>query len=222
LNLRVAADNPGVAISDALLPAWERINGVLVRASVPVRLLSDPGPPAEVLDLAVAAALRAPDHGGLRPWRFVFIAGDARRDFGDVLARALAEREPQTGRERLEIERAKPLRAPLLVAAGAALRHDRPGVPVWEQEAATAAGIMNFLNVIDASGFGAIWLSSAALRDSATKRALGFADTDALLGWIYVGTPAFERPRPSRPDPSAFRRFWAGPLRREVADTVSL
>ena len=192
---------------DALL-ASSALDVLLRRASVPPRLLRDPAPNKAALDLAVSAALRAPDHGGLRPWRFVLVEGEARRDFGDVLAASLALRAPSTPPDRLEAERAKPLRAPLLVVAGAVLRHDRPGVPVWEQEAAAAAGTMNFLNALEAVGFGAVWLSSEALRAPLVKTALGFAETDALLGWLYVGTPDPARPRPERPDPEAFSRTW--------------
>jgi len=184
------------------------IEHLLGRASVPPRLLREPAPDAAAIGLAVSAALRAPDHGGLRPWRFVLVAGEARRDLGDVLAASLALRAPGTPPERLEAERAKPLRAPLLVVAGAALRHDRPGVPAWEQEAAAAAGTMNFLSAIEAQGFGGVWLSSDALRDPAVKLALGFAATDALLGWLYLGTPAPDRPRPPRPGPEGFVRAW--------------
>jgi nitroreductase len=67
---------------------------------------------------------------------------------------------------------------------------------------------MNLMNALDAQGFGAIWLSSGALRDPEVKFALGFAATDALLGWIHVGTPAPERPRPARPGPESFWRAW--------------
>lgn len=184
------------------------LEGLLRRASVPARLLQEPAPNAAALDLAVSAALCAPDHGGLRPWRFVFITGEARRDFGDLLATSLARRAPFTSPERLALERTKPLRAPLLVVAGAALRHDRPGVPVWEQEAAAAAGTMNFLNALETMGFGGVWLSSDALRDVHVKTMLGFDGTDALLGWLYIGTPGADRPRPERPEPGPFSRVW--------------
>jgi len=41
------------------------------------------------------------------------------------------------------------------------------------------------------------------------KTALGFAEGDSLLGWIYVGTPGADRPpRPVRPAPEGFRRDW--------------
>ncbi|WP_165585523.1 nitroreductase [Roseococcus sp. SYP-B2431] len=182
---------------------------LLARSSVPARLLRAPAPDRSALDLAVSAALRAPDHGGLRPWRFVFIQGEDRGALGDLLAASMRARAPDTPAERLEVERAKPLRAPLVVAAGAAINHERPGVPPWEQEASAAAGIMNFLNMLDAQGFGACWLSSPSLKDPAVKAALGFAEGDSLLGWIYAGTPGEDRPRPSRPGPDAFRRDWA-------------
>lgn len=180
---------------------------LLARSSVAPRLLLEPGPGAAAIELAVAAALRAPDHGGLRPWRFVAITGSAREALGALLAASLARREPEAGAERLAAERARPLRAPLVVAAGAVLAHGHK-IPVWEQEASAAAGIMNFLNAIDAQGFGAMWVSGPALGDAAVKAALGFAAEDALLGWIYVGTPPAERPRPVRPAPAGFWRSW--------------
>jgi nitroreductase len=181
---------------------------MLARTSVPPRLLRDPAPEPAALDLAVAAALRAPDHGGLRPARFVFVSGPAREALGDLLADSLARRTPDTPAERLSVERAKPLRAPLVVAAGAAIRHDRSGVPAWEQEASAAAATMNFLNALDALGFGAAWLSSGALGDAAVKQALGFAGTDTLLGWIYVGTPDADRPPPRQVDTDGIARHW--------------
>jgi nitroreductase len=190
----------------AMLP--DRLAGLYARASVPARSLYAPGPTPAALDAAVAAAACAPDHGGLRPWRFVFIEGDARLAFGDLLAESMARRAPETPPERIEIERAKPLRAPLLTVAGAAIRHDRPGVPRWEQEASAAAGIMNFLHALDAQGYGAIWLSSPSLQDPVVKAALGFAEGDTLLGYVYAGTPDAARPRPERPEPAPFRRWW--------------
>lgn len=185
------------------------LTALLDRASVPPRLLRAPAPDARSLELAVAAALRAPDHGGLRPWRFLVVEGPARQALGDILATAFAIRNPDAPADRVEQERAKPQRAPMVVVAAAAIRDDRPGVPPWEQDASAAAGIMNLLNALDAMGYGACWLSSPTLKDPAVKFALGFAETDSLLGWIHVGTPAPERPRPQRPDPAGFIRRWS-------------
>ena len=49
---------------------------LLSRQSVGV--LEEPAPQGAELDLILDAGLRAPDHGRLRPWRFVLIRGDAR------------------------------------------------------------------------------------------------------------------------------------------------
>lgn len=191
-------------------PLPEGLLALLARASVPPRHLQTPAPDAQALSLAAAAALRAPDHGGMKPWRFLCIRGADRTRLGDLLAASLAARMPDTPEARLDLERGKPLRAPLIVVAGAALRHDHPKIPVWEQQASAAAGIMNFLNALEALGFGCCWLSSPALGDATVKRALGFAETDALLGWIYVGTPGAERPNPARMAPETLLRDWHG------------
>ena len=52
------------------------IETLLNRNSHP-RLVA-PGPDEAELETILRAALRAPDHGRLRPWRFVVIAGDRR------------------------------------------------------------------------------------------------------------------------------------------------
>jgi nitroreductase len=74
------------------------------------------------------AAVRAPDHGRLRPWRFLTIRGDDRTRFGELLAAALARKEPETPGERLEHERSKALRAPLIIVVA-----DHSKIPAVEQ-----------------------------------------------------------------------------------------
>ena len=76
--------------------------------------IGDPAPDDETLRKIVAAALRAPDHGRLHPWRFISIRGDGRRRLGGIFASALQRRDPKATPEILERERQKPLRGPLL------------------------------------------------------------------------------------------------------------
>ena len=187
------------------------VAALLGRASVGPSHLRPPAPDAAALDLAVAAAMRAPDHGALRPWRFRMIAGEARAAWGRVLAHSLARRIPETPAARLEQEAGKPLRAPMVVAAGAALRHGHR-IPVWEQEATAAAGIMNFMNALHAQGYGAIWLSSSALEDPLVKHSLGLREADALLG----GSMWAPRPPPWHPPRGRMRRA-SGPIGRRLA-----
>ena len=58
------------------------IETLLNRNSHP-RLVA-PGPDEAELETILRAAMRAPDHGRLRPWRFVVIAGDRRELLGHV------------------------------------------------------------------------------------------------------------------------------------------
>src|SRR5262245_25555747 len=84
--------------------------------------LQDPGPSQEELDTMLRGALRAPDHGRLRPWHFVVIAGDERARFGELLADALKAREPGATPDTLERERQKALRAPLILIVAARIK----------------------------------------------------------------------------------------------------
>ena len=83
---------------------------------------TEPAPDDETLAEILRAAIRAPDHGKLKPWRFIVLRGEARRRFGDVMAEAMRRREPGVPENMLAREREKPLRAPLIVAVAAAIQ----------------------------------------------------------------------------------------------------
>ena len=55
----------------------------------------------------LGAAIRAPDHGRLRPWRFIVVRGAARERLGQVLADALKARAPDVPDDVLQRERAE-------------------------------------------------------------------------------------------------------------------
>jgi nitroreductase len=48
--------------------------------------LTEPAPSADVLNNAFQAALRAPDHRLLRPWRYLVIEGEARETLRRVFS----------------------------------------------------------------------------------------------------------------------------------------
>src|ERR1700744_5470305 len=54
---------------------------------------AEPAPDDETLAKILGAAMRAPDHGKLKPWRFIVLRGDARKRFGDVMVEAMKRRE---------------------------------------------------------------------------------------------------------------------------------
>ena len=163
----------------------QAIDLLLTRRSA--RALTEPGPDAAALDLILASAARAPDHGRLRPWRFLLVRGEARLRFGALLGAHLLREHPGTSEESLERERAKALRAPLIVAIAA---HLDAGVkiPAVEQLLACAAAAEAMMLASVALGFGAMWKTGSAAYDAQLRAALGFAATDAIVGFLYLGT----------------------------------
>ena len=155
--------------------------------------LEGPAPDAAALDQILRAGLRAPDHAMLRPWRFLVVEGQARNKLGQLFVDAL---QPKTPEESDKL-RASPLRAPMLIVAIAAVK-DHPKVPALEQIASCAAAVQNMSVAIHALGFASIWRTGAPAYDPRVKQALGLKDSDAIVGYLYVGTPTLrERPVPA-------------------------
>jgi len=165
----------------------------------------------------LAAAMCAPDHGRLKPWRFIVISGDARRDFGQVLADALKQRQPDVSAAMIEKERGKPLGAPLLLVVVARIVEHK-SIPAVEQIIAAGIAANNVLLAASAFGFGGMWRTGAAAYDPAVKSALGVPTTDAIVGFLYLGTPDVEPPSRTLPAPGAFVSEWRADARRESKD----
>jgi reactive intermediate/imine deaminase len=167
---------------------------------------SAPAPAADVLKAALEAAVAAPDHGRMRPWRFILIEGAARVSFGAVLASSLRRRKPDANAGELEREAAKALRSPLIIVVAAKLT-PRPGVPEIEQILATGAAVQNLMLALHAQGFGAAWKTGEAAYDPMVKTALGLDPGDAIVAFLYAGTPGAIAARP-RPPAEDYVRHW--------------
>jgi nitroreductase len=149
--------------------------------------LGEPGPTPEDLDKMLAAAVAAPDHGKIRPWRFLVIQGEARAKFGEVMARSLARRDKEASPQKLEFEKNKAMRAPTLVVVVATPK-DNPKVPEIEQIVAVGAATQNFGVAAHALGYGSFWRTGAVAYDAEVKRELGLGEKDLIVGIIYVGS----------------------------------
>jgi len=88
----------------------------------------DPVPRA-LIEKILEAAAQAPNHHKVQPWRFIVLTGAARERLGDLMASALLARQPDAPAEIVAAERAKPLRAPVLIAVGV----DKPNGPKIDQ-----------------------------------------------------------------------------------------
>ncbi len=184
------------------------------RRSVPPRLLTDPAPTGPDLEIILAAACRAPDHGALRPWRFIVIRDKARERLGAVFAEARRQRDAAASPQDLEAERRKPLRAPLVLAVAAVVSEEHPSVRAVDQVLATGCAAHGVLLAAQALGYGGIWLTGSNCHDPNVKAALGLAPKDAIVGYLYLGTPSAEPPPRPRPDPATLIIPWTHDMRR--------
>ncbi len=169
--------------------------------------LGEPAPDEVALRKIFAAALRAPDHGRLRPWRFISIRGEGRDRLGELLASSLSLRDPQAGPDLLERERQKALRGPLVVVVAA---HFTPAlkVPPVEQLLSAAAAAQNIMIASHALGFAAMWKTGEPAYDPLVKKALGLEAADGIAGFLYIGTPKAMPKPPALLDPADFVRAW--------------
>ncbi len=162
---------------------------------------SDPVP-RELIEKLLNAAVQAPNHYKVRPWRFVVLTGGGRSKLGEIMAQSLKAKFPQLDDAALGKERAKPLRSPVLIAVGV----DKPTeskVLEIENICATAAACQNILLAAHALGLAAKWRTGDAARDPLVKKFLGFAEDQHIVAFLYLGYPAVvpdAAPRPGYED----------------------
>ena len=193
----------------------ELIDFILGRQSVSPKRLIPPGPTDAEIRTMIAAAVTAPDHCGLRPWRFLRIAEAARQSLAALFVEAKRRRVPDADADVFERERDKALRAPVLIAVCARIDPDNPKVPPGEQFASVGAAVQNVLLAAHALGYAGIMLSGEKTRDPLIRDGFGLGDDEALVGFISLGSAAAAAPRKPRPDPDDHLQVWNGPAEEE-------
>ncbi len=169
------------------------------RRSVKAAELLAPGPDMDQLQDILTIAARVPDHGKTMPFYFVVFEGEGRAKIGDVIADVFAENDPVAEVDKIEVERARFMRAPLVVAV--VYRARRGKHPLWEQMMSAGAVCQNLLLAAHAHGFAGQWLTEWYAYDDTVRAALGLDDRDVVAGFVYIGSPPAELPQDrDRPD----------------------
>jgi nitroreductase len=184
------------------------LENLLTRSSN--NMLTEPVPNASELETIIEAATHAPDHGRLRPWRFLVIQGDARQEFVKVLQAATKARNPEATEKDLTMLANKFLMQPMIIAVGTKMTLGK--IMEIEQVLSAGAAAMNILNAIHALGYAGKWVTGANCYDPMVNKALGFNEPDRLVGLIYVGTEKMKLPVLERPKPSDLLSEWTGPV----------
>lgn len=165
------------------------------------REVTAPGPDDAELELILRAALRAPDFGQLRPYRFLAARGEGLERLGRAMERAAVA----AGKPDKVVARAPtlPRRAPLLITVVASPREHK-NVPRYDQELCAACAVLLMQMAARALGYGGLWRSGWLMYDRGFHAELGLADHEQIVGFLYLGTPAEEEGELPAVDSAAF------------------
>lgn len=167
--------------------------------------LSAPAPQGEALENIMQAALRAPDHACLTPWKFVVCEKAGLDKLGEIFEQAAVNADM----DQKQIARATelPKRAPMIIVAIAKYQeHEK--VPWVEQVASCACAVQAMQMAAVAQGFAGIWRTGSYAQNEDVKNAFELQENDEILGFLYLGTSAIKTPSPPKRESSDYFSFW--------------
>jgi len=168
------------------------------RSSAPIPELKEPAPSEVEIRTLIRIATRVPDHGRLAPWRFILYRGAAREEIGEQLAALAEAREGPLPEARLQQERTRFSRAPLVIGVISSPK-DNPKIPQWEMFLSGGAAAMTLVLAANAMGYATNWITNWYSDVAEGRRILGLAPHERVVGFVHIGTfsgAVQERPRP--------------------------
>ncbi|EXJ13507.1 nitroreductase family protein [Imhoffiella purpurea] len=155
--------------------------------------LTAPGPSDAELDLILRAALRVPDFGHLRPYRFLAARGEGLDRLGQAMRRAAIA----AGKPADVVARAPrmPHRAPLVIVAISSPKEDK-AVPRFDQQLCAGCTVLTLQLAARALGYSGIWRSGWMMYDGNFHRELGLEEQERIVGFLYLGTPVIVEKTP--------------------------
>lgn len=191
------------------------VDHLIQRVSVPGQRLVAPAPDDAQLELMFRAAMSAPDHGDLKPQRFIVVRGDAKQRLREVYEEAFVAAYPGSSAEDIAKQADKALRAPMMIFAVAHITEGK--IPEWEQIVTAGVATEHLQLAANALGFGCVWVTGPFAKSPIVNQKLGLEANEKIVGIVYVGTVDGHHPQVNRPHPAPFVREWFGPCSDEPA-----
>ena len=154
------------------------------------------------LQQILEAGIRVPDHGALKPWRLVVIAGK-KRELIDrtVILPEFCKKNPEYTSEMAKIEGARLQRADVVIAVLSCPKEHK-SIPEWEMHLSAGAVCTTLLYAAQSFGYAAQWLTEWYAYNEALLKTLGGSiGKDKIAGFIYIGEKIKEPNERTRPDP---------------------
>lgn len=174
-----------------------------------VRDLREPAPDELDLETIFQAATQVPDHGGLTPWQFVVIEGEAAKQ---KFRKALEETVEQMklGEEALKkVDKVTHL-APMIIAVIFKHNTNTPKPkPELEQMMSAASAAYAIQLASNALGYDNVWITGLWCGSPVLREAFGCGEKDKIIGLMMVGTAENNLPKEEKnTDLSQFVTRW--------------
>jgi len=182
--------------------------------SIPAKQLTEPAPTDAELKSILQAAMSAPDHGQLKPFRFLTIRGEARHQLSTVFENAARLRGADDATIQKQLK--KPLRAPLIIIVIACIT-DNPAIPQIEQLLSAGVAAQHVQLACKTMGYGSIWVTGENSYDLNVYEALGLKVNERVIGFIYTGTPMGNINTKKRDDAEAITSIWNTPYHTDFS-----
>ena len=148
--------------------------------------LTVPAPNAEQLEQIFQAAMRAPDHGKLKPYHFVVMENEGLNKLEKLLKAAVIEFD--LGEERLKKAENLAHRAPMVIGIIAKVDPTIAKVPGWEQMLSAGCATYGIQLAAQAQGFDNVWISGKWINSTALREAFGCREQDRVIALVMIGT----------------------------------
>lgn len=158
--------------------------------------LTSPAPNKAQLEQIFQAALRAPDHGKLQPYRFIVIENDGLNKFETLLKSAVSELN--LGEKRLQKAEKISRQAPMVIAVVAKIDKTIEKVPAWEQMLCAGSATYAMQLAANALGFDNVWVTAPWVDGTALRQAFHCDANDKVIAFLLIGTAAEKRQRETK------------------------
>lgn len=194
----------------------QEISFLTQHQSIPAKNLIDPAPNPQQLEQILQAAMSAPDHGSLQPFRFLTIQDEARHELASVFENATRQRNPDVDEATVTKQKMKPLRSPLIIVVIARIEKS-PKIPEIEQLLCAGTAAQHIQLACSSLGFGSIWLTGDNCYDLYIHQCLGLDLNERIIGFMYVGTADIGSVEKNRKSAREITQHWEKPQLTDFA-----